>query len=240
MKHNLDHALRSALNWERALLASTARRSVVFFCAAWGSTHGGVFIMASSAPHQHLVSPLQSHGPDPKPLTDAPSNAPAGSSESALVPSKKSVISKQHSPLPPSNSILCPSDQHSLPPPQAEVVTVTPSGGELEHSPAAAKAGDDTVESDGRVPVAADRADAQTLPGGQMKSLGQADMIQDIIEGERELLFKREFPEATFNPSPCWEVEQFFKSSLDLQLNHLARYPERTQFLLRTVHRKLG
>ncbi len=72
-----------------------------------------------------------------------------------------------------------------------------------------------------------------------MESEGLADFLHDTVASEREFIFKRHFPKAQFNPNPCWEVDQLFKSDLDLQLNNLASYDSGTQSLLKVVYRKV-
>lgn len=191
--------------------------------------------MKNSSQHQELVDHPHAHNQATETATPPLGNASASVDQTTRAAIGRDISKQQTSPAFVS-SVGGESSQPELKPVAANV---TDSGGKVESLPSPAKAGGSPDSSGGDAPGTADGADARARPASGSKSQAQADKIQDHLRSEREFNFRRAFPKAEFNPTPCWERDQQFKSSFDLQLNYLDHYDKGTQSLLKLIYRKV-
>jgi len=117
-------------------------------------------------------------------------------------------------------------------------VSVIGNEGKLDFLAAPASAGHESDPTHPGRPSPVDGADAQTLLEADYQPDGQVDPHEVPPPSGREFHFKRSFPKARFNPEPNWEADRLFKSSLDIQLNHLERFDGPTRHVLKVVYRK--
>lgn len=230
MNHNLDHAFVAPFTGSEPC-SPAPLGGVVISCRQPINSPDGVFNMSNSTQHQEPVDQIKTTIQASETITPPLDEASTGVDQTTRPAIGRHISKQQSSPA----SVLSGEGESSQP----EAVNVTASDGKLGSSPSPAKGGDDPIKSEGGVPGTADRADAQTLGTGDLRSGGLVDFLHDTLAGEREFIFKRHFPKAKFCPTPCWERDQQFKSNFDLQLNYLEHYDNGTQSLLKLIYRKV-